>query len=119
MHTSYYAKVKDNPNAVSIAGYPPKWYTGRQYKKLAPLLWFFRQYKEDGDQAKYTKHFHEEVLAKLDPHQVYEELGPDAILICWEKGESGVAPEKQATFCHRHLVSAWLSKQLNITVTEL
>jgi uncharacterized protein (DUF488 family) len=41
---------------------------------------------------------------------VFNELGEDAILLCWE------SPEK---FCHRHLVADWLSKKLDIKITEL
>ena len=119
MHTSYYTKVRNNPNAVSIAGYPPKWFIGRQYTKLAPKPWFFRQYKEDNDKEAYTRHYYSEVLDHLDPHQVYQELGLDTILVCWEKGESGVPYDQQKEFCHRGLVAQWLMKHLDVKITEL
>lgn len=110
MHTSYYAKSAKHPNAVSIAGRCPAWYLGRQYKKLAPTLAIFKKYKEDGDEKYYTEHYYKEVLSKLDPKKVYETLGENSILLCYE------TPDK---FCHRHLVAQWLMDQLGITITEV
>ena len=110
MNTSYYSKSASSPNAVSIAGRAPTWYKGREYKKLAPKYWFFKKYKEDGDEKFYTEQYQKEVLDKLDVQTVFNELGEDAILLCWE------SPEK---FCHRHLVANWLNKNLDIKVTEL
>ena len=110
MNTSYYSLSADHQNAVSIAGKAPEWFRGRKYRKLAPKLWFFKKYKEDGDTEFYTKQYYTEVLNKLDPQQVYDELGENSILLCWE------APDK---FCHRHIVAEWLSKNLHIEVSEL
>ena len=107
MQTSYYAKYKGE-NAVSIAGKCPTWYKGREYKKLAPSYWFFKKYKEDGDKQFYTEQYQKEILDKLDPQHVYEELGENAVLLCWEK--SG--------FCHRFLVSKWLEEKLGIEIKE-
>lgn len=110
MKTSNYRISGKDPNAVSIAGRAPNWYTGRQYKKLAPKIWFFKKYKEDGDQEFYTKCFYSEVLDKLDPQEVFNELEENAIILCWEEpGE----------FCHRKLVADWLSKNLNIYIREV
>ena len=110
MKTSYYAKSGSMSNVVSIAAKAPLWYKGREYKKLAPKYWFFKKYKEDGDEKFYTEQYQKEVLDKLDVQTVFNELGEDAILLCWE------SPEK---FCHRHLVANWLNKNLDIKVTEL
>jgi hypothetical protein len=110
MKTSYYAKSAKNPNAVSIAGRAPEWFTGREYKKLAPKVWFFKKYKEDGDEEFYKIHYKKEVLDVLDPKVVYEELGENAILLCWEAS---------GKFCHRHLASKWLADKLNICIQEL
>lgn len=109
MNTSYYKKYKGE-NAVSIAGKCPPWYTGREYKKLAPKYWFFKKYKEDGDKEFYTEQYQKEVLDKLDPQEVYNELGEDAVLLCWEVSNR---------FCHRHLVARWLEKELGIEIKEL
>jgi hypothetical protein len=58
----------------------------------------------------YVAEFRRDVLAKLDPAKVSADLGPDAILLCWE------APGQE---CHRRLVAEWLEKNLNIKVPEL
>ncbi len=110
MNTSYFAKSSKHPNAVSIAGKAPEWYTGRQYKKLAPTFRIFSKYKNDGDEEYYTEYFYKEVLDKLDPHKVLQELGPHAILLCYE------TPDK---FCHRKLVAKWLFDKTGTIITEL
>jgi uncharacterized protein (DUF488 family) len=110
MNTSYFAKSSNRYTAVSIAGRAPLWYSGRQYKKLAPKIGFFKKYKEDGDEAAYREQYQKQVLDQLDPREVYEELGERAILLCYEK---------PGDFCHRHLVAEWLMKHLGITITEL
>ncbi len=77
-------------------GCTPNWYI-----QLAPprkeILepWYSSKLTYKG----FTELYYEHVLSKLDPHIVVEELGPDPILICYEKvGE----------FCHRHIVADWL-----------
>jgi len=99
MYTSYYAKNSDSPNAVSIAIYTPRWFSGRTYKKLAPTPSILETYKRTGDVQLYVDSYTRDVLSKLDVHEVWKELGPEAILLCYE------SPEK---FCHRHIVAKWL-----------
>jgi hypothetical protein len=101
-------------HAVSIAGECPKWYKGKEYKKLAPKRWFYDIYKQTGDIEFYKKHYYEEILSKLDARQVYEELGENAVLLCWEHLEN---PDEQ--FCHRRLVAEWLEEELGISIPEL
>jgi len=110
MNTSYYSKSATHPNAVSIAGKAPEWYKGREYKTLAPKYWFFAKYKEDHDEDFYVDAYYEEVLSKLDPKTVYDELGEDAVIMCWESSEK---------FCHRHIVADWLEQQLGIKIKEI
>ena len=110
MNTSYFAKSAKNENAVSICGGVPYWYKGRQYKKLAPKFWFFQKYKEDHDSVFYTIQYKKEVLDVLDPKKVFEELGENSVLLCWEK---------PSDFCHRHLVADWFKEKLGIEVKEL
>ncbi len=109
MRTSNFRKSGDSELAVSICGKPPNWFSGREYKKLAPKYWFFKKYKEDGDEEFYTKQYYNEVLNELDPKVVYKELGENSVLLCWE------APDK---FCHRHIVAEWLSLSLCIPKIE-
>lgn len=107
IYTSYFAKLKTAKNPISICGRAPEWYTGPQYKKLAPKLWFFKEYKEGKITAKeYSHHFYREVLIPLDPQKVFDDLKhiyneEDFTLICYEA----------AGFCHRHLVSKWFKLQ--------
>lgn len=110
IYTSYFAKLKslpDNIIPISICGKAPDWYTGLQYKKLAPKYNFFMEWKENHDNDYYIKCFNEQVLNKLDPMKVYQELRSLAksdkiCLICYEK---------PTDFCHRHLVADWLRNQ--------
>lgn len=110
MQTSYFAKYK-GINAVSIALSTPNWYQNcKIYKKLAPSWELLKKYKQDKDEEYYTECYYEEVLNKLDPQQVYTELGEDAVLLCWEKS---------GDFCHRHIVADWLEERLGIEVDEI
>ena len=109
--TSYFAKLNDILNTpfmvpVSICGKAPDWYSGIQYKKLAPSWSIYSDWKfNHHDNEIYTKRFNEEILGKLDPKQVISELlertdGKQPCLICYEK---------PMDFCHRHLVADWLN----------
>ena len=109
IQTSYYAKYKGE-NAVSIALSKPQWYTNcREYKKLAPSWAPLNKYKQNKDEEFYIEQYYKDVLDKLDPKQVYEELGEDAVLLCWEKS---------GEFCHRRLVGVWLENKLGIEIKE-
>lgn len=109
IYTSYFAKLRSLPEnivPISICGKAPEWYTGLQYKKLAPKYGFFMEWKKTHDNDYYIEHFDSEVLNLLDAKTVYEELskmsdGKDIALICYEK---------PSDFCHRHLVAKWLTK---------
>ena len=110
MNTSYFANYKGE-NGVSIAGKCPDWYKGRQYKKLAPKYdWWKKWHDENLSEEWYTQKYYETVLSKLDAKEVYEELGSDVVLLCWERSEK---------FCHRHLIAEWLENELGIKITEL
>jgi len=111
MKTSNFWNIDKNniEQYVSIAAKCPDWYKGREYKKLAPKYWFFKKYKEDGDEEYYTKQYYKEVLDKLDPEVVFNELGETSIIICWEHNK----------FCHRFIVAEWLSKELGIKIKEV
>jgi len=108
-YTTYYANVRHLPKDVmpiSIAGKAPDGWKGLEYKKLAPKKWFFDEWKKTGDNDFYVKNFKKEVLDKLNPKEVWEELrklsgGAPFALVCYEK---------PTDFCHRHLVAEWLDK---------
>lgn len=112
--TSNYWNFTDFERSASIACFVPDFYKGPHYKKLAPLLSFFKEYKKTLDKDYYIEKYNELILARLDPIKVYNELTLNnecqVVLLCWEKpGE----------FCHRRLVAEWLEKNLNITVPEI
>lgn len=107
IYTTYFANVKNLPQnviPVSIAGKAPEAWRWHQYKKLAPKWGFFSVWKQNHDNAYYEEHFRDEVLSKLDPEEVYQELqstvGASNViaLVCYET---------PASFCHRHLVADW------------
>ena len=58
----------------------------------------------------YTFLYYKHTLDYLDPEKVYNDLGDDSILLCWEK---------PGLFCHRHIVSNWFKQILGIDVKEL
>ena len=108
MRTSYFARLKDISNPVSICGKAPDWYHGPQFKVLAPKYDFFMAYKlGEIDAAGYTEAFNRLVLAPLDPYDTYSHIidtwGLRVTLLCYEKpGE----------FCHRRLVAKWFEDNL-------
>ena len=111
MMTSNFSRhnIEKFPNAVSIAR-SSRWFKGRRYPQLAPSRDLFTKYLAGMvDETEYAIEYHRDVLDKLDPVKVAEELGSDAVLLCWE------APGK---FCHRRLVAAWLEETLGIDVPE-
>jgi len=61
------------------------------------------------DEASYREAY-QKILDGLDPQEVFEDLGEDATLLCWE------VPGK---FCHRRLVAKWLEEHLGVDVPEL
>lgn len=107
MNTSYFAKYKGD-NGVSIAIKAAPGFAGETYSPLYPNWSFLKQYKEDGDQQAYVKAYHEQILSKLDPQEVYNDL-KGKTLLCWEKS---------GTFCHRRLVANWIKKHIGVTVPE-
>lgn len=110
MNTSYFAISSLLPNAVSIALKAPRFYRGRVYRALAPTSDILNEYRVGGNVDIYITRYIDEVLGILDPKQVYEELGEDAILLCWEGRDK---------FCHRRLVAEWFEHALKIEVPEL
>lgn len=113
IYTSYFAKLKSLPPniiLISICGKAPNWYTGFQYKKLAPKYDFFMKWKDNHDNDYYIKCFNEQVLDKLNAAEVVLDFSrillsigkSDVCLICYEKPNE---------FCHRHLVADWLNRE--------
>lgn len=105
--TSYFAKAIQIPSniiPIAISIYQPAGTRMLKYPQLAPTRSILTAWKQNEDQNQYVRDFNLQVLAELDPQQVYEDLkvmsqGKDVALICYE------GPSK---FCHRHLVAKWL-----------
>ncbi len=109
--TSYFRKSAKAPGAVSIARFPPTWYTGARYLPLAPAEDMLKIHDWD----EYRRRYRKEVLDILDPDKVLQDLGAetathDIILLCFEKDR---------THCHRGLVAEWFRETRGIAVPEL
>ena len=108
LYTSYFSNIKKLPKdiiPISIAAKAPSWYNGYEYKVLAPSFSIFKEYKETLNEEQYVSRYSYEILRKLNPHYIARDLlklsnNKSFALICYEK------PDK---FCHRHLVSFWLT----------
>jgi hypothetical protein len=103
--TSNFAKSAKHPDAVAISQGVPRFYRGKRYMPLAPHRWLLKAKDPELFDREYRK-----LLDALDAKQVVEELGPDAILLCWESFN---------VRCHRRLVAEWLEQKLGIVVPEL
>ena len=116
MYTGYFGKMKSYPKDkeyryISIARFNKFW-SGEEYKKLAPPASIIKI----EDKELYTMLYYEQVLNNLNPQEVYNELGDNAVLLCYEKYAD---IEQGKTFCHRHIVAKWLEEKLGVEVKEL
>jgi hypothetical protein len=105
--TSFFANVKKIPaglEPVSIARGSPRFWKGRVELDLAPTRAMLKMTKVDYDAG------FNAILEKLDPQEIYDRLGDNAVLLCWEK------PNER---CHRRRVAEWLEAKLGIVVPEL
>ena len=96
--------LKEFPQLVSIAWKSPEWFRGRRYPALAP-----RKDMLAMAEAMYRREY-QKILDRLDPRRVYEELGSESVLLCWEGA---------GQFCHRRLVAQWLEEHLEVIILEL
>ena len=107
MYTSYFGNVANIPadlRPVGIARGVPKFYKGESDKRLAPTWKMLKLHREGYDTL------FQAILAMLDPREVYQSLGENAVLLCWEKPN---------IWCHRRLVAEWLENALGVTIPEL
>lgn len=109
MNTSYFAKYK-GPNSVAICQGVPKWYKGLSYRDLAPSWDMLLEYRTTKNEERFRRRYKEEILSNLNPQKVLEDLGEDAVLLCWEGAND---------FCHRRVVAEWLQEKLGLEVKEL
>lgn len=100
IYTSYFGnnRIPENLVRVAICQFPPKWYHGVVYRKLAPTKAMLKM-----SQEKYDFHM-KRILDQLDPDSVIDEISSIVqwnpfVLLCYEK------PPK---YCHRSDVAKWL-----------
>lgn len=88
---------------VSISIKTPSDFKGEYYKDLNPTDELLSDYKSEKiSWEQYTEIYYSDVLSKLDPLKVYNDL-KGKVMCCWcAKGD----------FCHRHLVIRWLKENL-------
>jgi hypothetical protein len=103
--TSNFRNAGGHAKAVAICRFPPRNWRGRRYYDLAPKASMLK-----GLEPEAFDELYQGILDRLDPRKVYEELGDDAVLLCYEPpGER----------CHRRMVAAWFGRELKIEVPEL
>lgn len=118
LYTSYYANSHNLHNKIKVCislGCP----IGVDYylKELAPTYEILKEYKETGDKENFTNRYEKEILGHLNPNEIigklrriyFENRGKDVVLLCFEK---------KGSFCHRHIVSEWLSDS-GINIKEI
>ena len=110
---SWFQKFPEDCQVIGISRYAPRGMAAgyRLYRALAPGEWF----KESNPEVYAAKYFGE-VLAKLDPQKVVDDInklaaGKTPVLVCYEK-------QGGPDWCHRGFVSVWLAETLGLEVTE-
>ncbi len=94
------------PQAVAISLGVPRGWRGARCIVLAPP----RPLIKIMDEATFIPLYRAQVLDKLDPPKIIQDLGGDNfIMLCWE------APGE---FCHRRVVAAWMRKEMGVLVEE-
>jgi len=106
MQTSYFSKYKKQ-DGVNIALGEPKWFTGESYPSLYPTWDMINNVKKTKNYTLYIEQY-TQILNKLDPFKVYNDLKNKTIL-CWEKS---------GDFCHRKLISDWIEEKTGFIVPE-
>lgn len=104
-YTSYFGNLRNIPEDVvpiSIALYPIKNWSGKEYRKLAPSCKMLDIAKSGNVEE--SKRLYREYLDTLNVDSIVEELQEladynDFVLLCYERPDD---------YCHRHVVREWL-----------
>jgi hypothetical protein len=105
--TSNFKTAGHLPQAVAICRGLPKGWIGRVYRPLAPSWALIKAGLNEED---FIRAYRAEVLDKLDPKKVLQDLGgDDFIMLCWEPAGKP---------CHRRIVAVWLEANLGIKIPE-
>lgn len=111
--SSFSTKLPPSFARICIARGAPRWEPSiLRYAPLAPGKWY-----KTVDEIEYRKLYFGEILGKLDPNKVVEDLkakglGRPVAILCWE------APQKWEDWCHRGYVSQWLHSEIGLEVPE-
>ena len=91
-------------------------YKGKCYPALAPKHSFWKVWhdnigkiSEEENTKYYIEEYWNQVLSKLDPEEVFNEL-EYSVLLCYEP---------VSEFCHRHIVAAWFEILLGKEIKEI
>jgi len=107
--TSYFAKYKGE-NGIAVSVTIPKNWSGGLIRELNPPFYLLNQYKKGlVTDSQYIEIYNKKVLNNLDVKEIANKVN-GKVMLCWEKS---------GKFCHRHIVAAWLSKNLNVEVVEI
>ena len=116
VYTGYFTKTTKYTEAgltpISIAGRKPEGIDVEEWKFLAPSYDIFMSWKnKDIDNETYIRRFIFERLFPLDKEKLIGMLEniKNPILLCYERPES---------FCHRHIVAEYITKELGIPTEE-
>ena len=109
IYTTYFANARNLPaniEPISIAARPPRGWSGKEYKQLAPPRDVLSKYMRDKNEADYIQAYRKRVLNFRDPDDTVRGLHKltdkdNIALVCYERPEA---------FCHRHLVADWLNE---------
>ena len=115
MKTSNFSTLRKIEYPLSISQYAPFWYSGPQFRQLAPKPDLLEAYKAGKvTPEEYTLDYQKRVLNRFDPVEVYERLTRyytgEVVLLCYEKA---------GEFCHRRLVAEWLETANGVVIPEL
>lgn len=87
------------------------------YRALAPGPWF----NEPMTEGEYERRYRSEVLDRLDPQAVWDQLhalalppGAEPVLMCFE-----APPWTSDNWCHRRMIAAWFKETLGQEVPEI
>lgn len=126
LYTSYFANLKNLPPTnyfpVSISRFPPEWYCGAVFPRLAPSEQLLSDYHANLCEEGYIRRYHAEVLEKQSIAYLLRDLFysldiEDQLMLrsvpgkWWENPSTHVVLlcfEKPGAFCHRHLVAEWM-----------
>jgi hypothetical protein len=106
MWTSCFSRVKLLPKElrpVAISRGIPGWFRKDREMRLAPARDMLRAPPAEFDR------YYDALLAALAPRDLFDALGDNAVLLCWEK--PGLP-------CHRRSVAEWLEFHLGVVVPE-